>query len=128
MARLLQLSALSYFLPLIASWSVDHTYIMKIGMQLVIATSWLYHGGLREIKWLDMGLAHMLIVYHVCHAIAYSQSIWQGHVMLMFAAVLYAAWVYWYMGLSNKHDSWHASIHMITALGSSVYILGSGRS
>ena len=126
--KLLQLTALLYFIPFLESLN-QQDRVFTYGLALTIITSLAHHQRIpnislaARIRLVDMLVVHFMVAYHVYKAFALGiYATWPA--LLMFAAIIYSAMIYWVLGIcrSRSCDYWHATIHITTALGSYVFL------
>lgn len=119
--KLLNITSFLYIFPLFQAWKVNHTCTFRYGMGCIIIMSQIYHSTYHPLaKVLDMTLVHYMVVYHIWSALYCGVLTWK--VLLMYLAILYSGLSFWILKLSRQNDWYHAVIHLVTTIGSYLYI------
>lgn len=114
-------TSLILLLPLHQAWKLSRNIIFRYGLIGNIIASELYHGTYNpSLRFIDMNLAHGMVGYHLYSAIFCRTLSWK--VITMLSSVTYCGSVFWIFRLSKKSKWWHASIHLVSALGSYIFL------
>ena len=119
--NILNASALVFIVPCIKAWVINHTYAFRYILLWMNITSQIYHATHHPVmRTIDIISAHSTVVYHIAYSMYCSTLTWR--VYFMYASAAYAALIYWIFRKSRTSDTWHASMHFITCIGSYLLI------
>lgn len=97
-------------------------------MGLATTTSQIYHGSyevpkIRDIaRPIDIAVCHSVVIMHVYYALTYCAKRWSFNFACMYLSILYSVVTYWILDLS-KSTKWHAVLHIISGIGSTLFFL-----